>query len=91
MEAITVAIIGAIGAALVAFIEKGNRENRSDHRALGEKMEYIGKSLGISIDRVEKAVDRTELKIDAHIADHARGEFDEEVVVVTQKGGQRGR
>ena len=74
MEAIVVAVIGLFGAVLVAFIEKGNRENRADHAALGQKIEYIDKSLGISIDRVEKAVERTEEKVDEHIRDHAKGE-----------------
>jgi hypothetical protein len=35
----------------------------------------MGKSLGISIDRVEKGVERTEAKIDEHIRDHAKGEM----------------
>jgi hypothetical protein len=75
MEAIAVALIGLVGAVVVALIEKGRRENKADHSALGEKVELIGKSLGISIDRVERGVERTEAKIDQHINDHARGEF----------------
>ena len=75
MEAVVVALIGVFGAVLVALIEKGRRENKNDHNALGEKVELIGRTLGISIDRVEKAVERTESKVDDHIADHARGEF----------------
>ena len=75
MEAIAVALIGLVGAVVVALIEKGRRENKADHSALGEKVELIGRTLGISIDRVERGVERTESKIDQHIADHARGEF----------------
>jgi hypothetical protein len=75
MEAIAVALIGLVGAVMVALIEKGRRENKADHSALGEKVELIGRTLGISIDRVERGVERTETKIDQHIADHARGEF----------------
>jgi len=75
MEAIAVALIGLVGAVMVALIEKGRRENKADHSALGEKVELIGRTLGISIDRVERGVERTEAKIDQHIADHARGEF----------------
>lgn len=74
MEAIAVALIGLVGAVMVALIEKGRRENKADHSALGEKVELIGKSLGISIDRVERGVERTEEKVDRHIADHARGD-----------------
>jgi len=75
METVAVALIGLVGAVMVALIEKGRRENKSDHSALGEKVELIGRTLGISIDRVERGVDRTDTKIDQHIIDHARGEF----------------
>jgi hypothetical protein len=77
MEAIYVAAIGVIGAVLVALIEKGRRENKNDHGVVTDKIDSLGKSLGISIDRVERGVERTELKVDQHIADHARGEFQE--------------
>lgn len=53
------------------------KENKNDHSVVTDKIDSLGKSLGISIDRVEKGVERTELKIDQHIADHARGEFQE--------------
>jgi hypothetical protein len=35
----------------------------------------MGKTLGISIDRVEQTVVRNETKLDQHIRDHAKGEF----------------
>lgn len=79
MEAIYVAIIGTVGAVIVALIEKSRRENKSDHNVVSEKLDMLGKSLGRSIDRVEKGVERTEKKIDQHIADHARGEFSADV------------
>jgi hypothetical protein len=74
MEAIAVALIGLVGAVMVALIEKGRRENKADHNTLGEKVELIGRTLGISIDRVEKGVERTEAKVDEHIRDHAKGD-----------------
>lgn len=77
MEAIIVAIISIIGGVLVALIEKGRRENRSDHISTSEKIDLVGKSLGRSIDRVERSLERTEQKIDQHIRDHASGVFDE--------------
>jgi hypothetical protein len=84
MEAVIVAIIGTIGAIAVAFLESGRRtskarweENKADHNFVVDKIDTMGKTLGISIDRVEKGVERTEAKIDQHIADHARGEFQE--------------
>jgi hypothetical protein len=76
-EAIVVALIGVVGAILVALVEKSRKENKNDHNVVSEKIDAMGKSLGISIDRVEKGVERTEAKIDQHIADHARGEFQE--------------
>lgn len=82
MEAILVAIIGTVGAVAVAFLESGRRtskarweENKQDHNFVVDKIESLGKSLGISIDRVEKGVERTEQKIDEHIRDHAKGEL----------------
>lgn len=63
------------------MIEKGRRndeqrweENKADHNFVVDKIESLGKSLGISIDRVERGVERTEEKVDRHIADHARGD-----------------
>lgn len=83
MEAVAVACIGLVGAVIVALIEKGRRtdvkrweENKADHNFVVDKIENLGKSLGISIDRVERGVERTEEKVDRHIADHARGEFE---------------
>jgi len=75
MEAIIVAVIGVVGAVLVALIEKSRRENKKDHDVVFEKIDLVGKNLGRSIDRVEKSVDRTEKKLDDHIADHAKGRF----------------
>ena len=81
MEAVAVAVIGVIGATIVAFIEAGRRtskirwdENKTEHAFVVEKIEHLGTTLGISIDRVEKGVERTEAKVDEHIRDHAKGE-----------------
>ena len=74
MEAIIVALITVVGAVLVALVEKGRRENKSDHSVVSEKLDIIGKNLGRSIDRVEATVVRNEVKLDEHIRDHAKGE-----------------
>lgn len=58
MIEVVVALIGAVSVILVALVEKGRRENKSDH------------------GMVVAALDRIEEKIDTHINDHARGEFD---------------
>lgn len=81
MPDIWVALIGTVGLIVVAMIESGRRtsktrweENKADHNFVVDKIETLGKSLGISIDRVEKGVERTEAKVDQHIRDHAKGE-----------------
>lgn len=75
MVEVVVASLAAISAVIVALIEKTRRENKRDHGIVAEKLDMLGKSLGRSIDRVEENTVRTEVKLDEHIADHARGEF----------------
>jgi hypothetical protein len=75
MQAITVALIAMLGTILVALIEKGRRENKSDHGVVSDKLDIIGKSLGRSIDRVEETVIRNEVKLDQHINDHLKGDI----------------
>jgi hypothetical protein len=74
MQEITIAIVGLVGAIVVALIEKGRRENKSDHSVVSEKLDIIGRNLGRSIDRVESTVIRNEMKLDQHINDHAKGD-----------------
>ncbi len=74
MEAITVALITVVGGAAIALIEKGRRENKTDHGVVSDKLDVIAKSLGKSIDRVEDTGIRTEGKLDQHINDHAKGD-----------------
>ena len=74
MEAITVALLTVVGTVLVALVEKGRRENKSDHGAVSDKLDIIGKNLGRSIDRVEETVIRNEVKLDQHIRDHVKGD-----------------
>lgn len=82
MNEIIVALIGMTGMVIVGFLEHGRRsnkarweENKNDHNFVVDKIENLGKSLGISIDRVEKGVERTESKVDQHIRDHAKGDI----------------
>ena len=74
MQEITIAVVSLIGAIVVALIEKGRRENKSDHNVVSEKLDIIGRNLGRSIDRVESTVIRNEVKLDQHINDHAKGD-----------------
>lgn len=77
---IIVALIGAFSLVAVALIQKERRtsksrweENKVDHAFVVDKIENLGKSLGISIDRVEAAALRSEQKLDQHINDHITG------------------
>jgi hypothetical protein len=86
MTQIYVTLISTLGLVIVAYIEHGRRatkrhweENKNDHNFVVDKIETVAKGLGISIDRVEKGVERTEEKLDNHIRDHARGEFESHI------------
>lgn len=76
MVEVTVAVIAAISTVIAALIEKARRENKKDHATVQYKLDSLGKSLGRSIDRVEQSSLRTEAKLDQHIRDHAKGDFD---------------
>jgi hypothetical protein len=82
MTEIIVALVGVIGLIAVALIEKDRRssklmweENKVDHNYVVEKIETLGKSLGRSIDKTNKSLDRVEDKLDTHIRDHAIGDL----------------
>jgi hypothetical protein len=82
MTEIIVALVGVIGLIAVALIEKDRRssklmweENKADHNYVVEKIETLGKSLGRSIDKTNKSLDRVEDKLDTHIRDHAIGDL----------------
>ena len=82
MTEVIVAVVGVIGLVSVALIEKDRRssktmweENKADHNYVVEKIETLGKSLGRSIDKTNKSLDRVEDKLDTHIRDHAVGDL----------------
>ena len=82
MVEIIVSVVGVIGLIAVTLIEKERRtskamweENKTDHNQVMEKIDIIGKSLGRSIDRTNKSVERIEDKLDTHIRDHAIGDL----------------
>jgi hypothetical protein len=82
MTEVIIAIVGVIGLVTVALIEKDRRssktmweENKLDHNYVVEKIETLGKSLGRSIDKTNKSLDRVEDKLDTHIRDHAVGDL----------------
>ena len=75
MVEIIVAVIGFFAMTSAALIEKVRRDNKRDHSMVQMKLDIIAKGLGQSIDRVRETADRTELKIDEHMSDHAKGAF----------------
>ena len=82
MTEIIVALVGVIGLIAVTLIEKDRRssklmweENKVDHNYVVEKIETLGKSLGRSIDKTNKSLDRVEDKLDTHIRDQAVGDL----------------
>jgi hypothetical protein len=83
MIEIVVALVTAVGAVAVGYLEHGRRSSRrqwqkntEDHNHVIDKIDSLGRSLGRSIDRVERAALRTEHKIDQHINDHVTGKVD---------------
>lgn len=84
MSEIVVALIGAAAVVAVGYLEHGRRtsnarwrQNSEEHGHVIDKIESIGKSLGISIDRVEETALRTEEKLDQHLNDHLTGRLED--------------
>lgn len=50
------------------------KQNKADHATVVSMINQMGKSLGKSIDRNNKSLDRVEEKLDGHINDHAKGD-----------------
>lgn len=50
-------------------------QNKEDHAYVIARIDNLGRSLGISIDRVEATTIRSEEKLDQHINDHATGKL----------------
>lgn len=52
MEAVIVAIIGAVGLVLAALVEKGRRENKRDHGAVIDRLDLISSEIRHDIRQV---------------------------------------
>jgi|TARA_Y100000034_G_scaffold129367_1_gene185665 hypothetical protein len=72
---ILIAVIGLLSATTAALIERVRRDNIRVHGVTSTKLDLLAKGLGQSIDRVREATERTEEKVDDHVADHAKGAF----------------
>jgi len=87
------ALIGALGLIIVALIQKDRSESKStrtinsrEHAYLVQRIDLVGRTLGLSLDRVERNIEtrmesldaRIETlsdRVDEHIRDHATGAF----------------
>lgn len=75
MEAITVAVIAAVGAILAALVQKGRQENRDDHNVVANMLVLVKDDiihLHKKIDHVDDQIDKVEDKIDNHVQSHRR-------------------
>jgi hypothetical protein len=62
MSGIVIAVIGTVGAVIVALLERGRRQNTREH---GETVHRL--------DRVLQGLGRVEEKVDRHLDDHDKG------------------
>lgn len=75
MEAITVAIIAAVGGVLAALVQKGRAENKADHDVVAGMLVTVKDdiiNLHHKIDHVDEQVDKVDDKLDGHIEWHMK-------------------
>jgi len=65
-NSITVAIIGLVGAIIVALIQKSRKENKEDHNVVAELLHDVSRD----VSKVEVKLDHVEYKLDTHIKEH---------------------
>lgn len=71
MEAIAVAVIGAVGAVLAALIQSLRRENRKDHGLVQHKLDQLSEG-HTQIKYLVETVRDNHMR---HIEDHAKGDL----------------
>lgn len=67
-SSIVVAIIGLVGAIIVALIQKSRKENKSDHNIVAQLLEVVHHD----VSKVEDKLDHVEEIIDNHITEHRK-------------------
>jgi Na+-translocating ferredoxin:NAD+ oxidoreductase RnfG subunit len=75
MEAVTVAIIAAVGGIIAALVQKGRSENKADHNVVAEMLIHVKDdiiNLHHKIDHVDEQVDKVDDKLDGHIDWHMK-------------------
>jgi len=65
-SSIVVAIIGLVGAVIVALIQKSRKENKADHNVVAQLLEVVHHD----VTKVEDKLDTVRVKLDNHISDH---------------------
>jgi hypothetical protein len=75
---IIVASIAAVGAIIVAFIQKSRRENHTDHAMVMN-----------AVDRLSHTMDRVEGKVDSHIDWHLKEAAHGRTVRRNKVGGRK--
>ena len=78
MEAVTVALIAAVGGILVALIQQTRKENKEDHGVVASLLTDL-----------HKDVSNVEIKLDRHIESHAVTAAKEVVKKVAKKATDR--
>lgn len=82
MEMVFASAVTGVAGIIIAYMERERRiankhwkESDDAHKAIMDRIDGVGSSLGRSIDRVEATSLRTEQKLDQHINDHLTGKL----------------
>jgi peptidoglycan hydrolase CwlO-like protein len=71
MEAV-VAIIAAVGAIIVALVQRSRKENSNDHRVLMDALREVDQSvvkIDEKVDRLDAKVERVDAKVERYAAE----------------------
>lgn len=79
MEAVIVALIGAVGGVLAVLVQKSREENKDDHNKVMEKLIQVHKD----VHHVELEVNNIDMKLDQHLL------LDHPTVKVKQKSKKK--
>lgn len=71
MEAATVAFITAVGAVIVALVQRSRKENSDDHRAVMDTLRSVGQKvtkIDEKVERLDAKVERIDTKVERYAA-----------------------
>ena len=85
--AVIAAVVAAVGAIIVATIDKFRKENQTDHQVVVGLLHVLRKSQL----RVEDKVERLDERLDSHIEFHATGGMLDKRTTVHQDGVETNR